>query len=458
MALATPQHDQATRQFTHVLKGKTLAGTEAGVSTADLNSLVWPRSEPGPAFDLPIAEIIDFLSATGRALEDPGNQHVGHAIDAMAALGSMPKPVLQAAYGGLAFHFQRHRLEFQVDQEIGVKRLDGWMAVPTPDGKKARVRAFPPRAVHVLAGNAPGVASMSIARAALTKGVHLFKLPSNDRFSAPAILQTMADIDSSHPVTRSLSAAYWKGGDESIEAALYRPQFFDKLVAWGGEASIRHVLRYVGPGLELVSFDPKVSISLIGREIFGSEARLLEAAVRGAADATIMNGEACSASRFQYVEGTTEQVDAYCEALSRELVVDRPLASGNMALSVEDREEIETLRDMAPDYGVFGRTDGTGVVIRSDERIDFHPTGKTVNVIPVASLREAASEANVATQTVGIYPGSRKRGLRDALASQGVQRIVTLGDAAGMVLGLPQDALYPIHRLMRWITDEGEDE
>ena len=32
----------------------------------DLDELVWPRTAPGPAFDLPLAEIIDFLTALGR--------------------------------------------------------------------------------------------------------------------------------------------------------------------------------------------------------------------------------------------------------------------------------------------------------------------------------------------------------------------------------------------------------
>lgn len=43
-------------------------------------------------------------------------------------------------------------------------------------------------------------------------------------------------------------------------------QFFDKLVAWGGGESIRHVHRYMAPGFELVTFDPKTSISIIGHK------------------------------------------------------------------------------------------------------------------------------------------------------------------------------------------------
>ena len=58
-----------------------------------------------------------------------------------------------------------------------------------------------------MAGNAPSVAALTIVRAALSKGVHLLKLASNDLFTPVAILATMAQIDPQHPVTRSFTAA-----------------------------------------------------------------------------------------------------------------------------------------------------------------------------------------------------------------------------------------------------------
>ena len=61
-----------------------------------------------------------------------------------------------------------------------------------------------------------------------------------------------------------MSAVYWRGGDERIERMLYRPQYFDKIVAWGGGDAINNVIKYLGPGFQLVSFDPKTSISMIG--------------------------------------------------------------------------------------------------------------------------------------------------------------------------------------------------
>ena len=112
------------------------------------------------------------------------------------------------------------------------------------------------------------------------------------------------------------------------------------------------------------------------------------------------------------------------------------------------------LRSLVPDYRVWGGYDGAGLVIRSPEPVDFHPDGKIVNVVPIAALADVVGFANVATQTVGVYPAARKPEVRDGLACAGVQRVVTLGGAGGLPQGMSHDGFYPLQRLMRWVNDE----
>ena len=451
----------------HVVKGETLHGgdVEHASDTApfatpklDLEQLVWSRLEPGPAFDVPVAEIIELLVATGRALGDDADGVLAEALEHNARTNPLDRGVLQRQYESLPYLFDGDRLRFQLESELGgTDVIDGWRRVEVPDGRRCAIRAFPPRLVHVMAGNSPGVAAASVARGALTKGVHLLKLPSNDLFTATAVLRVMAKLAPEHPVVRSFSAVYWRGGDEDVESALFRPQFFDKLVAWGGESTIRSAVRYIGPGFELVAFDPKSSISFIGREAFASDDALRDAASCAAIDATFLNQQACVASRFMYVEGTPDDADRFCAALVDEMGVEREAASAiGPPLAPEMREEIEALRTLEPLYRVFGSFDGRGVAIRSDEPVDFHPDGKVVNVIPVASFVDAVRFANVSTQTVGVYPPSRVVEVRDRLASAGTQRIVSLGKAGNMPTGLAHDGFLPLHRFLRWVNDEGD--
>lgn len=454
-------------QVPHIIRGRVLFGDEVEHTTRigerfrtphlDLDQLVVPRSEPEPAFDVPLEEILDFLHETGRRLVPESNPFLAEALDLATAVSPHSRRVIENCYRDLPAFFDRDALGYQVERELGVGTLDGWMPVYRPGKPTSRIRAFPPRLVHVMPGNSPAAAAITIARSAVTKGIHLLKLPSNDLYTATAILRTMAAVDPHHPTLRSFSAAYWRGGDKDVEGTLFRSQYFDKLVAWGGADTIRHAVSYLGPGFELVAFDPKVSVSFIGKEAFVDDDTLERVAALAADDSTMMNQEACASSRFHFVEGTIEQVDSYCERLARSLSLDRPWADGKIWRTPADiREPVDILRHL-DSHGVWGDYEGHGLVIRSDEPVDFHPIAKTVNVIHVSDLADALPHVTVATQTVSIFPAVRQAALRDRLARAGAQRVVALGASLGWATamhGLPHDGSFALQRMVRWVSDE----
>jgi hypothetical protein len=376
-------------------------------------------------------------------------------VERMASTHVLPAEMLRRQVRVAAEYLDRRLLTTLVERNFPDPRaLDEWVPQQDHTGRKSFVRAFGPRLVHVMPGNSPGVAVKSIAEGALVKAVNLFKMSSSDPFTTVAILRTMADIDGDHPIVRSMSAVYWRGGDASIEQALYRPQYFDKIVAWGGGDAIDNVIKYLGPGFQLVSFDPKTSISMVGREAFDSAESLAAAADLASGDVMVLNQEACVASRFVFVEGDEAEVDRFSAALHAR-IVERAADSGDgRPLDPALREEIEALTMLEDDYRVWGRTDGTGVVIRSDEPVDFHPVNKTANVVRVDSLDDAVRYVNVATQTVGFYPFERMAAYRDRLASCGAQRVVRLGEAGPSTIGNPHDAMYPLHRFVHWMAHE----
>ena len=448
----------------HVVRGRTVFPSEGdrvdygafGTPRLDLDELIWTRDQPGPAFDVPVAEIIDFLAEVGKRMVLADNPHLQYALSQGENVSSLSPRILARTYEDLRHLFDPSTLWFQVEQEIGSDALDGWREVLDKDGRTRRVRAFPPRLVHVLAGNSPGVTAASIVRGALVKGVHLLKLPSNDLFTGSAILRTMSDIDAEHPVTRSFSCVYWQGGDPAVEGALFRAQFFDRLVAWGGDAAIRSAIKYVAPGFDLVSFDPKVSISLVGCEALVSADALRDSSERAAVDATLFNQEVCAASRFIFAEDDDHGgLAKWCAELATRLADERTYTDAAVAPPPPDvRAELGVMRSMAPDYELFGADDGTGLVVLSDEPVEFHPTGKTVNVVRVGTLDDALDHVNVATQTIGIYPTSRAAELRDRLAARGMQRLVPLGDVISVAAGLPHDGFYPMQRFVKWLVDD----
>lgn len=465
-AFAPGEEASGAIRAAHVVQGRLVEGDpvrhrsrDLGIDfttpAIDLDALIPPREAPGPMTETKLDEIIDFLAATGERLVLDRNPHLQQAIELTAATNVLPMHILRNLVDDARGYLTKPTLKRLVEASFDPAFLDGWVEQVDPYGAKSWVRAWPPRLIHMMAGNSPMAAVASIAQGALVKAVNLFKMPSSDPFTTVAVLRTMMDIDPDHPVVRSMSAVYWRGGDESIERTLYRPQYFDKIVAWGGGDAINNVIQYLGPGFQLVSFDPKSSISMIGREAFASEASLAEAAERAAIDVSVLDQEACLSSRYLFVEGDIAQIDGFCARLADELAKERSHSSAKVApLPLETREEIEVMSLMDEGYRLWGSPDGRGLVIRSAEPVEFHPTNKTANVVPVAALREALRFVNVATQTVGVYPDARKAELRDGLAAQGAQRVVRLGSAGGYVVGAPHDAMYPLHRFVHWMVDE----
>ena len=108
------------------------------------------------------------------------------------------------------------------------------------------------------------MSAQTIVRNAVTRSDAIIKTPSNDPVTAVAILRTMVDLDPDHPLTKHVSAVHWRGGDEVVERVAFSSPNIDKIVAWGGVAGIKHVAQFVGPGVELIALDPKLSISVLG--------------------------------------------------------------------------------------------------------------------------------------------------------------------------------------------------
>lgn len=448
------------------LRGELIEGSDIIQKSRDLgvtfatpnipfDKAVPPRTEVPPLLNVPTSEIIDFLVETGQRLVAPDNAYVHECFDRMASTHILPRSVFENVGKHAVAYLDKRILQRELEQNFpDPGALDGWIPKQDFNGRKSFVRAYAPRLIHVLPGNSPGVAVKSIAQGALVKAVNLFKMSSADPFYTVAILRTMAEIDPEHPIVKSMSAVYWRGGDAAVENVLYRPQYFDKIVAWGGGDAIKNVVKYLGPGFQLVSFDPKTSISMVGQEALASEEIMEETASKAASDLMMLNQEACAASRFQFVEGPQDKVDQWCAKFQRN-IAERAAASGDLRpLSMDLKEEVEALMMMDDDYGTWGRADGKGLVIRSNEPVDFHPINKIGNVVRVDSLNDAVKWVNVATQTIGFYPSERIADYRDRLGAGGAQRVCHLGEAGPSTVGNPWDGMYPLHRFVHWMVNE----
>jgi len=98
---------------------------------------------------------------------------------------------------------------------------------------------------------------------------------------------------------------------------------------------------------------------------------------------------------------------------------------------------------------------GAIVVSQMNEVVEFSDilSKRTANLVPVTSIDDALRRITAASQTIGVYPDSLKLQIRDALAIQGAQHIVSLGNVTQLGSIGPQDGLLVENRMLKWIRD-----
>jgi hypothetical protein len=426
-----------------------------------------PLSNPMEMADLyavSFEEILDVLEALGQALVFETNPYLQQSYEASLVANALPESLLRNSYAILPPLFARESVREIADSQVGIDYLEGWVPRRLLDGREVRVRAFGSRTLHIPAGNGGLVSAVTILRSVITRSDTIIKAPSNDPLTAVAIARTLADVAPDHPITRHLAVGYWKGGDLAVEDALYKPEHIEKIVAWGGLASVKHVTRYIQPGLELIALDPKRSATIIGPEAFDSEEALREVAARAACDVGTANQEACTSARVIYVlSGTDERGQAQANRLGEliyEAMLELPstISTKPKTVNRELLEHVDASRLLDDWYRVIGGEDGEGAVIVSqfDEPVDYSAmlSGRVANIVPVDDIEKVTNAVNAYTQTIGIYPESLKRELRDRLPLFGAQRLTSLGYACNVSVAMPQDAIEPIRRMCKWIVDE----
>jgi hypothetical protein len=256
-----------------------------------------------------------------------------------------------------------------------------------------------------------------------------------------------------------------------MESQIVRTSRIDKITAWGGMSSVKHIQKFLTPGIDLTALNPKFSMSVVGKEALESEEAMDEAAIGLSVASGLYNQTACSNTRLIYVECETDDDSLErLNELGRKIVaayqrlpsiISTPAAAPNRDLEAE----LEAVALEDDFYYVEGDTINGGVVVsRFPDRVDFYDqlNNRVVNLVPVADLLDVVKWCDDTTQTVGVYPESLRDRLLDPLSLAGVQRVISLTggdpmqifrDSHSLPPGMPHDGIEPLRRNVRWVID-----
>jgi long-chain-fatty-acyl-CoA reductase len=410
------------------------------VTNEDLEKV---RAGPKDIHELTLAEIISFYAKVGKLWRDRKSPMRIEATKFASKVTGYGEEMIAHTYDMIADMFSKEYMKDITDAQLGDRELlDSWLRV-----KDVYVHAQPRgRILHILAGNAPPIAALSMLRGSLTKNTNIIKLPYNDLVTATYLALAFKAVDADHPVTKTTSVLYWGHGssigDQFIASA-------DAVCAWGGKDAVEAARKKTTYGTEILEFGPKRSFQFIGKEAFNN---LKEVTDKAAHDVVLYDQEACHSPQIAFLEGDAER---FAESMAKSLE-EEGIRLPKGYVPIEKHGHISNERAMAKFYAekVYASkgTKWSVIISNNIKRISTqHPLSRTIYIHKVDDLRDALKYIDRTVQTVAIYPEKRINELRDDITIRGADRITHLGKMGYFALGAPHDGIYPMARLVRLV-------
>lgn len=334
-----------------------------------------------------------------------------------------------------------------IEAELGHRYvLDDW--IPR---EEAQIRAYPRgRSLHILPGNVPFSAAVSMVRALITKNVVVAKTSSEDPFTALALAQSFVDVDPNHPVTRAISVVHWPTGEPG-EAGASVLDRTDVICAWGGQGAVDWARREARPGTEVVAFGPKRSLALVGD--LKEPGQLREAARALAHDVSYRDQRACFSSQQAWLRVDPEvflpelckALDVYADVLPRSMHTFDDRAA--RALVIREARFLG--------YPVHEAEDDSWAVIICPPRFAAqHPLSRTLYLHRWSDDLALEEIVDAQTQTVAVFPWAELKHVRDRVCRAGASRVVECGMSNVFRPGGSHDGFFPLQRLVRFASTE----
>ncbi len=389
-------------------------------------------------------------------------------LDALASAWSgsrlpLIKTLNDLGLGFVPLWMRRNSLEKVLDLNLHGRRqcLDRFIKL-FPDDK--RLFRAQPRGVlaHWLAGNVPVVGLISLVQGVISKNANILKAAHDYAGLIPNMLASFGHVAYTNPrgetlslktLFESIAVVYIDRADN--EASRTLSSIADVRVAWGGREAIETIMNLPRRfGTEDIIFGPKVSLVVIGQERLADESKAETLALDVAYDVNAFDQRGCNSPHTVFVErGAAVSPSQFARLLGKalsQITAGRPLREVSPA-------EAMTVLGLRAEYDMRGEayySRGMGwSVMYSDEDAGLAAPCylRTVFVRPVADVFDVVPHCSLNTQTVGLaVDGERRTSLADALTAHGVERCPNTGGMS--FYESPWDGMFPIARMVRWVT------
>ena len=368
---------------------------------------------------------------------------------------------------GLDEFFRRFTPEnFQVllAQELGegVSIADARLLKPQASSPKPHYWRGPGLLVHIAAGNLPNPAWMSLTLGLLTRSAQFVKCASGAAFLPRMYAHSIYDLD--HKLGACLELAEWRGGNETLETALFAAA--DCVTATGSDETLLNIRSQLSAQTRFLGYGQRVSFGFVAREVLREE-EISKVVARAADDVIAWDQNGCLSPHVIYAEERGEvESDRFAALLAAELMR-RESVEPRGKVSVQESADIATRRSMYEtlathrgDVKLWSSQNSTAwtVVFEHDVHFRFSPLNRFVFVKPVpdvAAVLPGVDEIIGKVSTVGIAAPPEKAGaLALQLARWGVTRVCPLGQMQNPPLMWRHDGRPALGDLITWTDFE----
>ena len=255
-----------------------------------------------------------------KSLKDwlqPDNVFRNLALERGPAETGFSKPILTRGLDDFFRQFTPENFHALLEQEFGAaERLERFAAHPPNTEPKRTAMVIPPELLgHIVAGNIPNPALMSMTLGLLLRSAQFVKCASGSSFLPRLFAHSIYQVDPK--LGACLEIAEWRGGNLELENALFAE--VDCLTVTGDDQTLAAVRPRLPARVRFVGHGQRVSLGYVAREAM-SETEVSKVVSAVADDITAWDQNGCLSPHVLYVEerGAAES-DKFAELLAVEL-------------------------------------------------------------------------------------------------------------------------------------------
>ena len=400
--------------------------------------------------------LVDRLAGEWLSTEFPFRRQV---LELGPAATGFSEAVLAAGLDQFFKHLTAENLEALLRQELGhPHRLDGFH----PDehqvsGKRSAMARGPLLLAQIAPGNIPNPVLLEMVFGLLTRSAQFVKCATGAAFIPRLFAHSLYEAD---PKAGScIEVAEWKGGRESLEAALFAEA--DCVVATGSDEMLEAVAKKIPRTARFLGYGTRVSFAYVTREALEQSAEIV--VQKAAADVTAWNQRGCLSPHVIYVEdGGKVTTEAFAALLAGQLdasekTFPRGTLSASEAAAIAARRsfyEVRAAHSLETKMWASLNSTVWTVILENDPRFQVSCANRFIYVKAVGDLTHALQGAELVQEkvsTVGLSSTpAQARDVAQKLARWGARRVCPLGQMQNPPPGWRHDGRPPLGDLVTW--------